>query len=503
MKKITLLFLALAFWSFNLNAQTYLSEGFESGVPPTGWVDEAGVSDSDGNLWAQSTARFKTGSKSAFYNDYNASGLNDRWFITKVIDLSGATAPEFLYYENVNDAGFATTHAVKYSTDYSGSGDPTAATWTNLNTAIGTEDTWVQKGPYTLPTNATVYIAFQYVGDFASQWYIDDLIVREPLTCTPPTATASVVDNCGSSQFSIDLVVTDMGDSATYLLSNDYDASTINVTGNATWTVGPFPIGNAVTLTLEHDTNSDCDTIYGSFKDGCPPLNDTACLATVVTMNTGTTGGAYSNVLASAEGSEVFGTCWVAGAASESLWFAFVAPASGEVRVSTKIGDGSLTDTQIALYSVGDCSNFATYTQLGCDDDDDSGIFAPGGFESAMDVIGLTSGVTYYVQVDGYQGDVGTFDLSIFDKSTLSTDSFNLDPVAVSYFPNPVKDKLILKAQQNIQNVTVLNMLGQEVLRTEMNVQRGELDMSSLQAGAYFVKVSVNNTIETLKIIKK
>jgi hypothetical protein len=120
-----------------------------------------------------------------------------------------------------------------------------------------------------------------------------------------------------------------------------------------------------------------------------------------------------------------------------------------------------------------------------------------------MDVIGLTSGVTYYVQVDGYQGDVGTFDLSIFDKSTLSTDSFNLDPVAVSYFPNPVKDKLILKAQQNIQNVTVLNMLGQEVLRTEMNVQRGELDMSSLQAGAYFVKVSVNNTIETLKIIKK
>ena len=224
MKKITLLLLTLAFWSFNLNAQTYLSEGFESGVPPTGWLDEAGASDADGNLWASTSARFKSGTKSAFYDDYDvASGFNDRWFITKVIDLSGATAPELLYWDNVNDAGFAGTHAVKYSTDYSGSGSPTAASWTNLNTVIGTEDTWVQNGPYTLPTSATVYVAFQYVGDFAAEWYIDDLIVREPLLCTPPTATTSVIDNCGSNQFSIDVVVTNMGDATTYTLTNDYD----------------------------------------------------------------------------------------------------------------------------------------------------------------------------------------------------------------------------------------------------------------------------------------
>jgi len=73
----------------------------------------------------------------------------------------------------------------------------------------------------------------------------------------------------------------------------------------------------------------------------------------------------------------------------------------------------------------------------------------------------------------------------------------------VSYFPNPVTNKLTLKAQQNIQNVSVFNMLGQEVMRTELNVQRGDLDMSSLQSGPYFVKVSINDTVETIKIIKK
>jgi hypothetical protein len=221
-------------------------------------------------------------------------------------------------------------------------------------------------------------------------------------------------------------------------------------------------------------------------------------------MNSGTTGGTYSNELASAETSEVFGSCWVAPAATESLWFTFVAPTSGEVRVSTKIGDGTLTDTQIALYSVGNCADFATYTELGCDDDDDNDVLGTGGFESLMEVTGLTPGATYYVQVEGYQNDVGTFDLSVFDLSTLSTESFEVvDRSAVSYFPNPVTNKLTLKAQQNIQNVSVFNMLGQEVMRTELNVQRGDLDMSSLQSGPYFVKVNINGTIETIKIIKK
>ena len=501
MKKITLLFMAIAFWSFNLNAQTYLSDSFESGVPPAGWSDEAGTLDSADNRWQATTDRAYSGANSAFFDDF--SGSNDKWLITPAINLSSTSTAELTYFENVNDGGFATAHIVKYSTDYSGSGDPTAATWTDLNTAIGTEDTWVQQGPYVLPQNATVYVAFEFIGNFDSEWYIDSFRVGEPVACTAPTATASAVDNCGSNNFSIDVVVTAIGDGAPYTLSNDYDGSTVtNITTTGTYNIGPFPIGNNVTTTLEHNSDSNCDLVLAAVTDGCPPLNDTACTPLAITMNTGTTGGTYSNELATDEASEVFGSCWVAGAATESLWFTFVAPASGEVRISTKIGDGTLTDTQIALYSVGDCSNFATYTQIACDDDDDADVLGAGGFESVMDVTGLSG--TYYVQVDGYQNDVGTFDLSIFDLTTLSAETVEVeDRSAISYFPNPVTNKLTLKAHQNIQNVSVFNMLGQEVMRTELNVQRGDLDMSSLQSGPYFVKVSVNDTVETIKIIKK
>jgi hypothetical protein len=74
---------------------------------------------------------------------------------------------------------------------------------------------------------------------------------------------------------------------------------------------------------------------------------------------------------------------------------------------------------------------------------------------------------------------------------------------ALSYFPNPVNDKLTLRAQQNIQNISVFNMLGQEVMRrTNINAQTHELDLSALQSGAYFVQDSINNTVETLKILK-
>ena len=62
---------------------------------------------------------------------------------------------------------------------------------------------------------------------------------------------------------------------------------------------------------------------------------------------------------------------------------------------------------------------------------------------------------------------------------------------------------LSLEAQNNIQNVSVYNMLGQEVVRVSPNVVETQLDMSALQVGAYFVKVTINNATKTIKVLKK
>lgn len=86
--------------------------------------------------------------------------------------------------------------------------------------------------------------------------------------------------------------------------------------------------------------------------------------------------------------------------------------------------------------------------------------------------------------------------------NTLSLDNLEQD-AAFTYYPNPVENTLTLNAQNNIQNVSVYNMLGQEVVRITPNTIDTEVDMSDLQIGTYFVKVTINNATKTIKVLKK
>ena len=47
------------------------------------------------------------------------------------------------------------------------------------------------------------------------------------------------------------------------------------------------------------------------------------------------------------------------------------------------------------------------------------------------------------------------------------------------------------------------NMLGQTVLTATPNALSSELDMSALNSGAYFVKVSVDGATKTVRVIKQ
>ena len=80
-----------------------------------------------------------------------------------------------------------------------------------------------------------------------------------------------------------------------------------------------------------------------------------------------------------------------------------------------------------------------------------------------------------------------------------------IDDVGMSqftFFPNPVNDTLTIKAQASIDSITVYNMLGQAVVRSTPNTTDSTVDMSALQTGAYFVQVSINNTLKTVRVIK-
>ncbi|MEL0643240.1 T9SS type A sorting domain-containing protein [Olleya sp. Ti.3.14] len=202
-----------------------------------------------------------------------------------------------------------------------------------------------------------------------------------------------------------------------------------------------------------------------------PPANDECAAAEALTLGVEITG---DNTGATDSG--VAADCFTGAVAD--LWYSFVAPPSGEVTVTT-------TAAQYGVYT--DCAGTLV-----------------GACNSSI-VGGLTDGTTYYVRVsdDGTARAQapGSFTL-LLSESALSTVEFNTEAL-FSYYPNPVNDNLTLKAQKEISNVSVYNMLGQEVYRNAPNSVDNLVNMSDLQSGAYFVKVTIGDVTETIKVIKK
>ena len=85
--------------------------------------------------------------------------------------------------------------------------------------------------------------------------------------------------------------------------------------------------------------------------------------------------------------------------------------------------------------------------------------------------------------------------------SDLATGEFNSSKFA--YYPNPVKNVLNLSYEQNITDVVVYNLLGQEIITKKFNANQTQVDMSGLAGGTYIVKVTANNTNKTFKVIKE
>lgn len=181
------------------------------------------------------------------------------------------------------------------------------------------------------------------------------------------------------------------------------------------------------------------------------------------------------------------------------VWYKVQVPASGNLTIETQVTPTtSLTDTVVVAYS-GVCGSLV---EVGCDDDG-----GPTGANALMSLLPLTSqtpGSTLYIGVWKYgttapSATVNGFRISAYDAS-LGNNLF--DNANFSYYPNPVKNTLNLSYNQEILNVEVFNLLGQKVSSNVINANAAQIDMSNLSKGAYIVKVSSNNQLKTIKVIK-
>ncbi|UOK43677.1 MULTISPECIES: T9SS type A sorting domain-containing protein [Flavobacterium] len=112
----------------------------------------------------------------------------------------------------------------------------------------------------------------------------------------------------------------------------------------------------------------------------------------------------------------------------------------------------------------------------------------------------LTSGSVYYaMQTEG--GCRSTSYLAVTVTVTLGVNDFSLSNLKV--YPNPVNDVLQIENPQSITNVEMYSITGQMVLSKSVNAMMATIPVSGFAAGTYFVKVSTDDAVKTIKVIKK
>jgi hypothetical protein len=478
------------------------------------WTNSTGMDQTV--YWVQSAYTTGNGDFTLAWNVFACSPPVATYTVVDDCDVSGG----FLIDVDVTDLGSATSLTVS---DDQGSS-------TQAVSAVGV----VQFGPYTNGTDVVITVGHDQDGlcDIMSGTLTqtdcppanDDFANAEPVVCdgnyTGSTALATLDEDDAPDGFGADLdapnvwysydsSVNGAADVTVSLCGSGYDTAVLVYTG----TSGNLTAvaGNDDSCGLQSEATFSADGVqtyyitvtgYNPTSTGSytmdvtcvattpPPANDECAnaepLAFTVTTS-GTTVGATQN------GAEEQPTCDTFGAIADVWYSVEITGGTSDLNIITTI-TGTSDQANVAVYSA--CGGLQA-DSLGCSDDN-------GG--ETLTVNALDNGV-YYIRVwsDGVaaRGEArveGTFD--IVADVTLSTGSFESE-AAFTYYPNPVKNTLTLNAQNTIESVRMYNVLGQEVLSATPSTVNSELDMSNLQDGAYFVKVTIADVTKTIKVIKQ
>ena len=436
-------------------------------------------------------------------NIYGTFAIRD-WLISPVFDLSSGGPYQLemnVAVTNYNDGDTADAMGDDDEVQLLVTTDG-GVTWVNLTTwntgnepvLTGTE--YVQDlTTYSGDIQFAIWASNGTVGSTDYDFHVGKFKVREIPSCLEPTNVMSTISDMTAD------FTWGMGDSeTTWEYANLTSPSTEPTTGTSTTDMMASITGLMPETAYDFYVRSDCGGDYSSWvvvsyiTPPTPPSNDDCSGATALTP-----GGVFAD---NAIDGTVFGASADAEAAScgtdgAGVWYSIVVPASGDVTI--QVGDdssgGTGFDSVIEAFT-GTCGSF---NSIGCDDD---GVPGFGDGYSQLELTGLTGGETIYVRVWEYGGDeIEPFSISAYSASLSVGDVEN--EAAFTYYPNPVKNTLTLNAQNTIEQVTMYNMLGQEVLRVTPNTVDSDINMSSLQTGAYFVKVTIGNVTETIRVIKQ
>lgn len=283
---ILFLVVLLAF-SWHGQAQLFISENFDSGIPDT-WggnflsstVNSCEVESAKRNIYSYiSEADLITPNYEQVSNGTDLTVSFDY----KIIDLAGSN--------DATQAGWGNAQ-IQYSTD-DGTTWVTASTIDDSNhtesTECTTHTTTVDATNLPLDSDIKLRLLVTWAdGDY--YFIVDNFETSQVINCTFPEVTTSIVEDCANSNYTIEIDVTDLGDASGLTISNDISFPDVPVTSTGVISYGPIPAGTEINLLLEHNDDSDCNLDLGTFQDLCPAQNDNIAGATPLTPSAPGTG---------------------------------------------------------------------------------------------------------------------------------------------------------------------------------------------------------------------
>ncbi|MCF6365841.1 MAG: endonuclease [Bacteroidales bacterium] len=163
-----------------------INENFATCLP-TGWTT---YSVSGLNDWSCDVGGF------VYVNAYNSDVACNDWLISPAVnlDIYGSELLTFTTYTRYTDGGITDPEVrLKYSADYSGSGDPQLASWTEIPYSFPLEDSqaWTVSGDVDVSAvnGTSVYFAFVYTSSgtgagTSTLWQVDDVLLTGSLLST-------------------------------------------------------------------------------------------------------------------------------------------------------------------------------------------------------------------------------------------------------------------------------------------------------------------------------
>ena len=534
MKKITLL-CAFLLTSFSMLAQVF-PEGFETGVPPTDWTSFRGTNgEGDVYDWTTSTSA-ASGSQAAYVRYESVANEAEDWLVTPQFTPTAAANILTFQQRQVFESSYGSVYTIRVST----ASQTTHADFTIVDTQAEADFGTLYSAHYvdlSAYNDVPIYVAFVMTNDNGDNWYIDDVDLiadaTAPDCASNPTPADGAVDveilSNGNVAIAWDAPTT--GDAAgsyevfwgttsgdlTFLgdlSATSVEISDISYSTTYYWMVVPRNSGGSTTGCAEWSFTTENIVPYLQTFDTYPPSLWTEAIGAYGApsgTNSSFTGDDFVNDTSHPNGRSasvnIYGT---------DIYEYLISPEFnlsgvtyylnfdiGLVEWNTTSSGTLGSDDYVALLVTED--NGANWTEL-TRWDATTAISNTG--QRAQEIVlsgyGDTVQFAYYASSGSEEdNEDNDFFIDNFQITTTSLGSTNESIEGFKLYPTIVEQDLNFSALENVQRITIYNLLGQEVFKTTPNVSNASIDLSTLKGGIYMVKVQVGNTTGTYKIIKK